>query len=222
MSQNLKISIALGVAVVLAVVIAVVALGGSDDPAPAPTTADVPAEEVEVVRDDTHFLNQADGDVTLVEFLDFECEACGALFPAMEELRLEYSNDVSFAIRYFPLPSHLNAELSAQAAEAAANQDQFEAMYVRLFQTQAEWGESSESQEDFFLDLADELGLDMDQFTEDLHAEETIERVLSDKADGEQLGVQSTPTLFLNGQQMVYESFDDLKSQIDAAIAEQQ
>lgn len=96
-----------------------------------------------VLAPNTHVLDEAeDGKVTLVEFLDFECEVCGAVYPTIEQLREEYAGQVTFATRYFPIPSHRNSENSAVAVEAAARQHRFEEMYDRMFQTQTNWGES--------------------------------------------------------------------------------
>ena len=70
--------------------------------AASPTQAQV-TDAGQLVRDDSHRLNTVDGsDVTFVEFLDFECEACGAAFPIVEQLREDYTGDVTFVIRYFP------------------------------------------------------------------------------------------------------------------------
>ncbi len=88
----------------------------------------------------------------VVEFLDFECEVCGAVYPVMEELREEYDGEVTFAVRYFPLPGHFNSGNAAVAVEAAAQQGAFEAMYQRMFETQSEWGEGRESEADRFRD----------------------------------------------------------------------
>lgn len=81
-----------------------------------------------------------DSDVNFVEFLDFECEGCKALYPVVEQLRAEYGDRVNFVIRYFPLKSHFNSERAALAVEAAAQQGQLEAMYKRMYDAQNEWG----------------------------------------------------------------------------------
>ena len=100
-------------------------------------------------------------DATFVEFLDFECESCGALYPTIEELKDTYGDRVTFVVRHMPL--HTSSVNAARAAEAAAEQGEFEAMYDLLFQRQADWGHQSSPEEDLFFDYAEELGLDMDQ-----------------------------------------------------------
>ena len=96
----------------------------------------------QLVRDNSRRLNTApNSDVTLVEFLDFECEACRAAFPMVEQLRAEYGDRVNFVVRYFPIQSHFNAERAARAVEAAAQQGKFEPMYKKMYETQSQWGE---------------------------------------------------------------------------------
>jgi len=157
--------------------------------------------------------------VTLVEFLDFECESCGAAFPIVEQLRDEYAGRVTFITRYFPIPSHSNAENAAVSVEAAARQGRFEAMYQRMFETQAQWGEQQESKAELFRGFAADLGLDMAAYDRAIADPATLERVLADKRDGEAAGVQGTPTFFLNGVQLRLRSGDDLRAAIDLALS---
>jgi protein-disulfide isomerase len=171
---------------------------------------------------DTHVLSEAEtGQIVLVEFLDFECEACGAFHPYVEELRAEYGDQVTFAFRYFPLPSHGNSVNAALAVEAAARQDRLEDMYNKLFTTQAIWGEKGqESQAPLFREFAEELGLDLAQYDQDVADPDVLARVLSDFDAGVSLGVQSTPSFFLNDERLTLQSFEDLRAAIEAAIAE--
>lgn len=214
MSKNLKISLAMIVAA--AVVVLVIANTGGDDPATTATAGDIRDERL--VRPDSQRLSTApDGKVTFVEFLDFECEACGAAYPAIEKLREDYGDRVTFVVRYMSL--HNNSEAASKAAEAAAAQGRFEAMYDRLFQTQAQWGEKRTSQEDVFFGFAKDLGLDMGRFRADYDNPATLARVQRDKADGQALGVTGTPTFFLNGKKVEVSTFADLVGQIDDALA---
>ncbi|BDI21257.1 thioredoxin domain-containing protein [Herbiconiux sp. L3-i23] len=182
------------------------------------TETDGPAQ---VLRDDTHRLDVAEnGEVTLVEFLDFECEACGAFYPFVEELRARYDGQITFAVRYFPIPSHKNSENAAIAAQAASEQGQFEAMYERLFETQTQWAEKQDSQAAVFRTYAQELGLDMTDYDAAVADPDTQARVQSDFADGIELGVEGTPSFFLNGERLEPESAQDFVDAIDAALAQ--
>lgn len=172
-----------------------------------------------VSRADSHVLDDAGGDaVTVVEFLDFECEACGAYYPVVEELREKYAGQITYVIRYFPLPGHVNSTHSAVAAEAAAQQGRFEDMYHRLFETQAEWGESQESKAELFRTYAVDLGLDMAAYDAAVADPATARRVRTDFDEGRALGVGSTPTFFVNGRPLTIERWNDLELAIQAAL----
>lgn len=212
-----KINIGVGAAVLLAVA-AIIGMTAQPSATPESTSATTSAP---VLSDDTHRLDvAADGKVTLVEFLDFECEVCGAVYPHIEQLREEYAGQVTFATRYFPLPGHRNSETSAVAVEAAAQQGQFEAMYDKMFQTQATWGESQDSKADLFRTFAEEIGLDLTQYDTDVADPTTLERVQSDFAAGRELGVEGTPTIFVNDEKVLLQRPEDIKAAIDAALAQ--
>ncbi len=199
-------------ALVVVVVVGLVAFLVNRAQAPEPSAA-------VVVRADSHVLDDAGDDaVTVVEFLDFECEACGAYYPIVKELRQKYAGQITYVVRYFPLPGHFNSTHSAVAAEAAAQQGRFEEMYQRLFETQAEWGEAQESKADVFRSYAVELGLDMTAYDAAVVDPETERRVRSDLAEGRALGVGSTPTFFVNGQPLVIERWNDLEVSIQSAL----
>ncbi|WP_431899187.1 DsbA family protein [Nonomuraea sp. bgisy101] len=183
-------------------------------------TSAVAAGESQLVRADSHRLQTAaDGKVTLVEFLDFECEGCGAYFPVIEELRKQYAGKVTFVARYFPIGSHFNAERAARAVEAAAKQGKFEAMYQRMYETQKQWAEKQVPADAAFRGFAKDLGLDLAAWDKAYNDPATLERVKKDAKDGEALGVQGTPTFFLNGKKIEPRSSDEFKAAIDAALA---
>lgn len=132
--------IAIAVAIVLLIAGIVFAISQQQPAAPAEG-----GEPQQTVRTDSHVLDDGgEGAVTVVEFLDFECEACGAFYPVVEDLREKYDGKITYVVRYFPLPGHINSTQAALAAEAAGQQDRFEDMYRRLFETQAQWGEQPE------------------------------------------------------------------------------
>lgn len=173
----------------------------------------------QTVRDNSHRLNSVpDSDVYFVEFLDFECEGCRAVYPAIEQLRAEYGDRVNFVLRYFPLRSHFNAERAARAVEAAAQQGQIEPMYRKMYETQAEWGEQQTPADDVFRGFAQQLGLDMSAFDDTYNDPATLERIQLDIADGTALGVQGTPTFFLNGERIQPRSYEDLSTALDQAL----
>lgn len=216
MSRNVKLSAALVAVFVVAMAVTLVVGRAGGDP-----SADGGGEvaEISVVRENSHRLaTAADGRVTLVEFLDFECEACLAAYPFVEQLREDYAGRVTFVARYFPVPGHANAENAALAVEAAAQQGQFEAMYKRMYETQSEWGEQQTSKADLFRTFAEDLGLDVATYDRAVADPATLERVQQDMNDALALGVQGTPTFFLNGKMIAPATTDEFRKLIDDAL----
>lgn len=210
--------------VLLAVVVIagiVAFLAGRAEPTPEPAPETVARDAGQVVRDNSRVLSQAPNEkAVLVEFLDFECEACRAAYPFVEELRAEYSDTVTFVNRYFPLPGHRNSMPAAVAVEAAAQQGQYEAMYHRMYETQPEWGESAEDKSAVFRGFAEDLGLDMAAYDAAVADPVTEARVRLDVADGTALGVRGTPTFFLDGQPLTPDSLERFRAAVDAAAAD--
>lgn len=212
---------ALAVITILAVGVILLMNSGSrcDDAIRSEAAPTADAGGVQVVRDSSHRLNDLpDPKVTLVEFLDFECEGCRAAYPLVEELRNQYGDRVEFVIRYFPLSGHFNGERAARAVEAAAQQGQLEAMYRKMYETQSEWGEQRVPADDVFRGFATDLNLDMAAFDAAYNDPATLERIRVDQQDGEKLGVMGTPTFFVNGQQIALRRAEDLRTAVEDAL----
>ncbi|GAY12596.1 thioredoxin domain-containing protein [Pseudonocardia sp. N23] len=226
MSRNAKVSIGIvaAVALVATLVWALIPDGGDSSTAsqPAAVTAPAPGEAASIAaRTDSRTLSRGSTPVTFVEFLDFECEACGALYPVVEQLRADYGDRVTFVVRYFPLPNHDNAEPAARAVEAAAQQDRFEQMYSTMFERQAQWGDKPTRADDVFRGYARELGLDLAAWDAAYDSPATLEKVREDVADGTSLGVTSTPTFFLDGTRLQPKTVQDIRAALDAALVKQ-
>ena len=169
----------------------------------------------QVLREETHVLDDAGPEgVTVVEFLDFDCGACAAFYPVVEELRHTYAGQLTYAVRYFPRSGTVHSMDAALAAEAAAQQGEFEQMYRRLFETQAEWAAATEPQPEVFRALAAEIGLDLDAYDAAVADPATTERVRRDRSEGTFLGVEGTPTFFVDGKKVTLTEWDDLEKAI--------
>ena len=218
---NRVLTVVIGAVLAVVVVVGiVVAIRSSNPTTPASGSGAGQAAAADlVVRDNSHRLsNPANSKATFVEFLDFECESCRAAFPVVEQLRQTYGDRVTFVVRYFPIPSHFNAERAARAVEAAAQQGQFEAMYKKMYETQTQWGEQQVPMDDLFRGFAQQLGLDMTKWDAAYSSPETLARIKADVADGEKLGVSGTPTFFLNGEKLQPESAEQLSQALEKAI----
>ena len=212
MSKSLKLSMAMIVAVLVALVAAVTFSRAGEEAAP---TGSGSGASAPLVRDDSPRLTSGKKAV-FVEYLDFECEACGAAHPVMTDLREKYGKDVTFVVRYLPL--HGNSMNAALAAEAAREQDKFEEMHDKLFETQAEWSHSESSKEKTFEGYAQELGLDMKQYRASLKDPAAAKRIEQSTKDAQTLGVTGTPTFFLDGKKIEPTTIADFETKLDAAI----
>lgn len=185
---------------------------------------DAPAGPVAVppIVEDDHVVGPRDSAVVLVEYFDFECPACGAYAPVVSQLKQEYGDRVAFVSRNFPLAQHVNAVPAALAAEAGANQGKYELMHDLLFARQQEWSGKTSPTPEVFDGYAQELGLDMERYRADVASAETKARIDRDFEQGQQIGVNSTPTFFLNGSKLRNPtSIDAFRQILDAALSEQ-
>jgi len=159
--------------------------------------------------------------VTLEEFGDFQCPPCGNFAGFIDGLVKEYDPRLRLVFRNFPLANHKHAREAALAAEAAGLQGRFWEMHDLLYREQAVWS-NADSVPELFNGYAGMIGLNLDQFKKDMDGEKTKARVDSDHERGNSLGVQSTPTVFINNRQLAPNDRtpDGLRAIIDAALKE--
>ncbi|HJQ33330.1 MAG TPA: thioredoxin domain-containing protein [Pyrinomonadaceae bacterium] len=158
--------------------------------------------------------------VTLEEFSDFQCPACGNLEPGLRRVLNDYRDRVQFIFRNFPLQMHKYAFLAARAAEAAGQQGKFWEMHDMIYDNQKEWSEAMEPRVQFDA-YATRLGLDVQRFKADMDRQDLANRITADLQRGGSLGVKGTPTVYLNGREMVPGKLvteEDLRREIDAAL----
>lgn len=193
----------------------VVVMGGLFFLANQGSTPTAVGDKTKVVRDTSH--KTGSGPVQVVEFGDYQCPACGAAEPAVEQLLKDDAALVTFYFRNFPLVTiHPNANNAALAAEAAGGQgnDKFWAYHNKLYATQSEWSNKTDPY-DNFVSYATGLGLDVNAF-KTAYTDKKYQPVIDqDVADGNALGVNATPTFFING--VKYEGKNDYAS-LSAAV----
>jgi protein-disulfide isomerase len=178
-----------------------------------------------LVRPDSRTLGAADAPVTIVEFLDPECESCRAFSPIVKKILKEYDGKVRLVVRYMPL--HPNSILAATVTEAAGEQGKYWQMQEILFQRQSEWGErhgqpqpafSQPDVKTLFEKYAMELGLDVEKINSAIAQNRYAAKLERDKKDGQTLRVTRTPTFFVNGRLLARLGESDLKSLIDEEL----
>lgn len=142
--------------------------------------------------------------VTLTEYGDFQCPACGGYYPIVEQVVEKYKADIKFEFVNFPLTQiHPNAMLAHRTAEAASNQGKFFEMYDLLYQNQQSWTSLSSGQADAaFRSYAENLKLDMAKFDAEQKGEAINSTINADLNKGKQAGVTGTPTFFIDGKKI--------------------
>jgi protein-disulfide isomerase len=162
-----------------------------------------------------HIRGNPNAPVTLEEFGDFQCPPCGSFAGFADQLVKEYDPRLRIVFRNFPLPAHEHAREAALAAEAAGLQGRFWEMHDMLYKEQVFWSYAPNARE-LFESYAEKLGLNLDEFRKDVDGEKARERVDSDHARGESLGIKLTPTLFINDRPV--EAQDKNPAGVRAAI----
>lgn len=151
----------------------------------------------------------------LVEFSDFQCPACKAAKPFVDQVVAEYKDNLVFAYRHYPLDQHPFGQKAAEAAEAAKAQGKFWEMYELLFANQEKFSDT------IFVELAKQLNLDIPTFEKAMKEGTYKDTVLRDLSYGNLIGVNSTPTFFLNGKKLNLTTFADIRTAVAEAIKNQ-
>jgi protein-disulfide isomerase len=139
--------------------------------------------------------------VMVEEYGDYQCPPCGMLFHDLKTIEKEYGTQIRFVFRHFPLQGHKHAVTAAHAAEAAGLQGRFWEMHDMIYQNQLSWSPADDARP-VFVQYARDLKLDVERFTKDMDSPDVAARISSDYQRGLTLGVNGTPTIFINGRQM--------------------
>ena len=154
--------------------------------------------------------------VTIVEFTDYQCPSCAATQPTLERLVKEYGDQVRLVARDFPLSQHTDALKAAEAAEAAREQGKYWEYAAILMRNQTALSPAK------LKDYASEISLDREMFDRALESGKFAAQIQRDIEDGTKLGIEGTPTVFINGRRVSDRSYDALKANIEAALKDPQ
>ncbi len=176
------------------------------------TPPDPPAYQIAI--DDQPWKGGANAPVTIVEFTDYECPSCAFSQPALDEVVKEFGDKVKLVARDYPLSMHAHAAKAAEAAEAAREQGKYWEYTALLFQNQGKLEIENLKQ------YATQLQLDRKKFDEALDSGKFADKVQRDLQDGYKIGVNSTPSVFINGKRVRDRTKESLKAAIEAALKE--
>jgi|SRR4051794_38481297 len=167
----------------------------------------------------THIRGPADAPVTIEEFGDFQCPPCGILWGPLRQIEEEHKTNVKVIFRHMPFPVHAHAFEAACASEAADLQGKFWETHDLLYREQLNWSNAPNARQ-IFASYAGVLGLDVDRFTKDMDSPEVKARVEQDKKRAESLGINTTPSLFINNKSVPPDSLkpDNLRKVVSDAV----
>ena len=176
-----------------------------------PTATGLTSPQPEAVNgvpgaDPPYTLGPPNAPARLEEFGDFQCPPCGMFHPILVQMHKEFGDKLQITFREFPLaPAHQHAIAAASAAEAAGLQGKFWEMHDLLYEHQNDWKDKFDVRP-IFEGYAQQIGLNMDRYKKDVAGEAVAQRIFLDRKRGESLGVKGTPTVFLNGREVPFES----------------
>jgi protein-disulfide isomerase len=168
-----------------------------------------------------HIRGNPNARVTLEEYGDFQCPPCGLLSEPINQLEKDHQPNLRVIFRNFPLVTHAHAREAAIAAEAAGLQDKFWEMHDLLYREQPIWSKATDART-LFNSYAGMLGLDIERFKKDMDGDKAKGRVEADQKHANLLGIQNTPTIFLNNKAIDPKNLnpESLRTAADAAVKE--
>lgn len=152
-----------------------------------------------------HTKGPANAPAHIEEFGDFECPPCAMFHPILEQMEEEFGDKLRVTFREFPLPNHKHALRAASAAEAAGMQGRFWQMHKLIYEHQNEWKALFDVRP-VFDGYAKQIGLDVERFNRDLGGSQVAQRIIMDGKRAQSMGVKGTPTVFLNGREVQFQS----------------
>jgi protein-disulfide isomerase len=170
--------------------------------------------------DPPHMKGPATAQVTLEEFGDFECPPCALFHPILKTMHNEFGDRLRIVFREYPLvPNHQHALYAASAAEAASLQGRFWEMHHKLYENQKTWHEAFDVRP-IFEGYAKDIGLDIERFKVEINSDGVARRITEDGKRGRSLNVKGTPTVFMNGRELPFETIMDAGRLRNAITAE--
>lgn len=154
-------------------------------------------------------LGKAEAPIKVIEYADYQCPACGHYRSQFEQLVAKYPDQVSLTFRNYILPGHTEARAAAGAALAAARQNKFWPMHAKLFDQAEQWSHQTDQRTALFEQYAQELGLNLEQFRQDLQSPTITQKIKFDMALGNAHQLEATPTVIVNGQKLPPETWSD-------------
>jgi protein-disulfide isomerase len=218
MSQDTKIIIIIGVVTVLLLGVGLFFLS-SNQPKTTTNQAGDTVYQVDTTRG--YKVGSDSAKVRLVEFGDLQCPACKAAESTVEKLINDNNKNPNFQFiwKHFPLSIHKNAIPAANAVEAvgAQGEDKFWAYRQKLYETQEAWSELADPS-DYLANLAKQVGADDSKVKDAIKNNTYFDKIKQQESDGNAVGVNATPTFYLNGKKLEFTNFSDVENEVNSAL----
>lgn len=175
-------------------------------------------KSADLIKDHSPSIGPTEAPVQIVEFLDPECEACRAMDPIVKGLLKDYEGRVRFVVRYMPF--HQNSMLAAVSLEEARDQGKYWEALSTLFYYQPQWGDHHDPKPELISKYLVDLGVKAESLKKEVLLKKHQWKVDLDYQDGKSLGVNATPTFFINGRKLDQIGYGPLKAAIDQALTQ--
>ena len=178
-----------------------------------------PADPVysQLIRMHSPTLGKPDAKVQLVEFIDPACEACAGFYPLVKKIIATNPDEIRLVMRYAPF--HKGSSAVVAVLEATKKQDKFWPALEALLATQSDWTQHHTAQVGRVWKHLEGLGLDLEQVRNDMASPQIARAVAQDLADAKALGINKTPSFFVNGRLLTSFGYAPLKALVDQALA---
>lgn len=176
----------------------------------------VPADNSTLIKPHAPIKGAFDAKVTVVEFLDPECESCSAMSPIVKKIYEEHQTEIRLVVRYMAF--HQNSKYVANILEGARAENKYWEALDLLFEKQGLWANHHNPNPELIPEILKPLNLNMKKIIGDAKAGKYDKQILEDMEDGKKVGVRGTPTFFVNGNQLTELGYDSLKKAIESEI----
>lgn len=182
----------------------------------APPFSVVPVDNSILIKPHAPYKGAFAAKVTVVEFLDPECESCSAMYPVVKKIYEEFKSDIRIVVRYMTF--HQNSKYVANILEGARAESKYWEALELLFETQDQWANHHNPNPDLIPEILKPLKLNIKKIVADAKSGKYDKQIAEDMEDGKKVGVRGTPTFFVNGSMVEELGYESLKSEIEARL----
>ena len=177
----------------------------------------VSSSAASLIRDHAMSFGDNKKNISVVEFLDPECESCAIFHPIIRKVYKEHYSDIKLVVRY--LANHKNSKFAIKILEASREQNKYEEVLSVIFEKQPIWAQHNNEKPELLWTYLEQIeGLNIDKLKEDMKNPKIDEILDIDAKDASALNVRGTPTIFVNSKKLARLSEKDLFDLVESEI----